>query len=340
VNRLHFKGLCHSDLSERNIVVDPSNGLTTLLDCDSLVVPGELPAEVLGTPEYMAPELHCGRVREPSVFTDRHALAVILYRWLLYKHPLIGPKHHDADPQKDEWYALGERALYIEHPTDTSNRPPGLKLGADSLSPRVRELFQKAFVDGLQMPTLRPSAEAWENALIELFDRVIPCANAACPQRFFVAQDAGPLRCPLCGTVYAAHAEVPFLRLKAPRTVGGSVVYVDEGMSPRFVAGTPDRPLHVWHTDPRVGATAGPQGLPDPRPVAFVRYDAGRRAWFLENARLDYLQIGYGPEDALQGRRVPIGARVSLVPGAPLLLGEDSVARRAYVEMRAAAGAT
>jgi DNA-binding helix-hairpin-helix protein with protein kinase domain len=212
VNRLHAKGLCHSDLSERNVVVDAQSGKMTLLDCDSLVVPGELPAEVLGTPEYMAPELHSGKIKEPSVFTDRHALAVLLYRWLLYKHPLLGPKHYDPDPEKDEWYALGERALFIENPTDTSNRPPHLLIGADTLTPRVRELFHKAFVEGLTLPTLRPSAEAWENTLVELYDRIVPCANAACAQRFFAAPDFGPLKCPLCQTVIQFPDEVGVCR--------------------------------------------------------------------------------------------------------------------------------
>ncbi len=334
VNRLHSKGLCHSDLSERNVVVDPSNGNTTLLDCDSLVVPGELPAEVLGTPEYMAPELHSGKIKEPSVFTDRHAMAVLLYRWLLYKHPLLGPKHYDADPERDEWYALGERALFIENPTDTSNRPPNLLVGADSLSPRVRELFHKAFVEGLTLPTLRPSAEAWENALIEMYDRIIPCANAACAQKFFVAPDVGPLKCPLCQTAITFPDAVPYLKLRAPRKVNAAVQYRDEDKFARYVVGWPDRTLHLWHADPQVKPTPGIQGGADQRPVAVVRFDVHKKSWSLENQRLADLQVGIGAEPDMRWERVPIGARVSLHPNAPLQLGQENIARRIYVEMR------
>jgi hypothetical protein len=50
-------------------------------------------------------------------------LAVLIYMYLLYRHPLRGGKVHDVnDPQRDENLAMGENALFIEHPTDPSNR--------------------------------------------------------------------------------------------------------------------------------------------------------------------------------------------------------------------------
>lgn len=39
VRRLHQAGLAHSDLSCNNILIDPSNGLSIVIDIDSLVVP-------------------------------------------------------------------------------------------------------------------------------------------------------------------------------------------------------------------------------------------------------------------------------------------------------------
>jgi len=58
------------------------------------------------------------------------------------------------------------------------------------------------------------------------------------------------------------------------------------------------------------------------------------KAWSLENQRLPDLQVGVGAEPEIRWERVPIGARVSLHPNAPLQLGQENVARRVYVELR------
>ncbi len=344
VGRLSTRGLCHSDLSEKNIFVDPLEGRATILDCDSLVIPNVMPAEVLGTPEYMAPELQSGKVREPSVVTDRHALAVLLYRWLLYRHPLLGPKRHSNDPQVDDNLALGERALYIENPTDTSNRPSNLQVTTNALSPRVRDLFQRAFVGGLHNSALRPTADLWEEALSEMFDRVVPCANAACEQRYFVAPDMGPLICTLCGTRINAFTQLPYLKLRGPRpSKGGAIEYVDETAGAngvaysRYIVGWPDRLINTWHVDPTVTLRVGLAGTrPDNRRLAVIRHDRARNEWFLENIAIPQLQArqGGGAPSPVGWAPVPLGQRVALRTGTQLLLGALNSARIAYVELR------
>lgn len=335
VERLSTKGLCHSDLSDKNILVDPFDGRMTILDCDSLVIPNVMAADVLGTPGYMAPELVSKVVREPSVVTDRHALAVLLYRWLLYKHPLDGPKQHSLDPDEDELLQLGAKALFIEHPTDTSNRPNKLAVTADSLTPRMRDLFHRAFVHALHDPGKRPTAGAWEEALIEMFDRILPCANPQCEQRFFVAQEAGPLRCTLCGTPVTFPQEVPFLKLRTPQQAQNTWHYVDGSHYSRFIVGWPERPLYAWHADPNAKAAPDAKGnRPDPRPQAYIRFDLGRREWLLQNAALADLQAGTGTEPRIQWKSVAPGQVVPLKHGIHLLLGQENVARRAFVEMR------
>ncbi len=59
VHQLHRHNVCHSDLSANNLLVDPAQGQAMLIDCDGLVIPGSrvLRPTVLGTMEYMAPEL-------------------------------------------------------------------------------------------------------------------------------------------------------------------------------------------------------------------------------------------------------------------------------------------
>src|SRR5947208_9685524 len=91
-NRLATMGLCYPDFSGKNIMVEPFEGRMVLIDCDSLTVPGRLSPTVEGTTSFRAPEIVTRAVLVPSVKTDRHALAVLLYRWLLFLHPLIGDK--------------------------------------------------------------------------------------------------------------------------------------------------------------------------------------------------------------------------------------------------------
>src|SRR5208337_2805711 len=125
------------------------------------VVPKVFPPDVAGTRGYIAPEV-LGTLKlplqdpkrvNPSAWTDQHALAVLIYEYLLFRHPWVGPKTYAA-PSGDEQYLLemGSKALFIEHPTDHSNRPENLKVTYDCLGPYLGDLFVKAFVKGLHSP--------------------------------------------------------------------------------------------------------------------------------------------------------------------------------------------
>lgn len=57
VRRMHAAGLAHSSLSYKNVLIDPSTGQACLIDIDGLVVPGKFPPEVVGTPDFIAPEV-------------------------------------------------------------------------------------------------------------------------------------------------------------------------------------------------------------------------------------------------------------------------------------------
>jgi serine/threonine protein kinase len=43
VRRMHAAGLCHSDLSYKNVLIDPELGHACIIDVDGLVVPGKYP---------------------------------------------------------------------------------------------------------------------------------------------------------------------------------------------------------------------------------------------------------------------------------------------------------
>jgi hypothetical protein len=194
VRRLHFAGLAHSDLSHNNVLIDPKNGDACIIDCDSLVVPGLAPPTVMGTPGYIAPEVLTGK-KLPSIETDLHALAVLMYETLLHRHPLRGPKVHSTrSSEEDEFLSLGEQALYVEHPTDPSNHlRPAPKQLASHLGPHIEAMFLRTFVTGLHAPQQRASASDWERALHKTLDLLHPTQDG---RGWLIVGNGLPLECP------------------------------------------------------------------------------------------------------------------------------------------------
>ena len=268
VNRLHANGLCHSDLSTNNLLVNPVTGDATLIDCDGLVESGSsvLLPTVLGTPDFMAPELVAGmtprpgeRPPQPSVETDRHSLAVLIYYGLLFRHPLRGNKFHSPDPDLDDRLMLGRGALFIEHPSDLSNRPKGNFLKSSILGKTMQDLFARAFVDGLHHPRKRPLAAEWEGALVRLYDQTVPCSNPRCEAKSFVFVDGGVARCPWCSTDLKGPRQIPILAFCKPDGKRALNFPVDFRL-----VGWPRRTLHTWHVElnrlPGPGVEATPAG--------------------------------------------------------------------------------
>ena len=221
VRRMHAAGLAHSDLSYKNVLVDPCTGHACIIDLDGLVVPGKFPPDVVGTPDFIAPEVvatshmprdHAQR-RLPCIATDRHALAVLIYMYLLYRHPLRGGKVHDPDPQRDEALSMGEKALFVEHKSDGHNRIRLADARASELpwadtdrvpytvtGPYLSGLFERAFDPGLHDPGQRPTAEDSKYALVRTADLLQPCSNPHCAQGWYVFDNRRAPCCPFCGT--------------------------------------------------------------------------------------------------------------------------------------------
>lgn len=210
MRRLHQAGLAHSDLSSNNVLIDPKSGSCVVIDIDSLVVPGLYNPEVAGTTGYIGPEvlatqdlpLDDPNRKLPSVLTDLHALPVMMYEYLLNRHPLLGPKHHADEAEMDDFLAMGPEALFIEHPTDHSNRPREadyMKVTIHDLGPDLEKLFLRAFVDGLHDPEKRPTALEWEKALVNTWDLLQPCPNPDCGHHWFIMHDPANPVCPFCG---------------------------------------------------------------------------------------------------------------------------------------------
>lgn len=208
IRRLHQAGLAHSDLSNNNVLIDPQTGSCVVIDIDSLVVPGLFPPEVAGTRGYIAPEVletmeyAYGDPRRitPSIYTDTHALAVLIYEYLFLRHPLVGPKIYSRESaEKDDFLAFGPMATFIENPNDTSNRPPNLNFTIKDTGPILEKLFLRAFVDGLHDPNKRPTAMEWEKGLVRTWDLLHQCKNPSCGANWFVLSDKTWPICPYCG---------------------------------------------------------------------------------------------------------------------------------------------
>ena len=312
VGRLHNAGLAHSDLSANNVLVDPGRGTSIVIDIDALVVPGVHPPKVLGTPGYMAPEVVAsdGAV-VPSISTDKHALAVLLYEYLLRRHPLRGPKTHASSVEEDERLAMGSRALFVEHPADDSNRPLGLTVPVAALGREIALLFERAFVDALHDPERRPSASEWERALTRSLDLLLPCDHDACEEKWFIWTGAADVRCPFCGTAYPR--SIPIAELYSQKRAGQ---FAPDGHEIAFWDGWR---LQTWHASGNVAPGSANGATPQGR----VAYHRGR--WLLFNEGREVWR------DLGTGRVIGNGGAVELVDQRKLRLASGSAHGRLLV---------
>lgn len=317
VRRLHAAGLAHSDLSYKNVLVDPCRGSACVIDIDGLVVPGKIPPQVAGTPDFIDPmvmmtqKLPIGDPRRvlPSIRTDQHALAVLIYMYLLYRHPLRGPKVHDVnDPQRDEELSMGEKALWVEDPKDFSNRirPKDLrtadlpwgdpaKVPYTTTGPYLSKLFERAFTTGLRDPSQRPTADDWEVALVKTVDLLQPCVNPTCEQKWYVFDNTTSPKCPFCSTAY--RGLLPVLNLYSSHKEGSYrpdnhrlMVYSNQS-------------LFAWHMFKHVFPNEKLTESMRKRLGYFVLHNG---KWWLKNESMTQLW------DATNKLQIPLGGQVEI----------------------------
>jgi serine/threonine protein kinase len=337
VKRLHAAGLAHSDLSYKNVLVDPASRSATIIDIDGLVVPGLYPPDVIGTADFIAPEVLATKhldIRDsqrklPSRTTDLHALAVMIYMYLLYRHPLKGGKINSLDTEEDDLLSMGEKALFIEHPTDLSNRPklnqvskwalPWADVNARPYTitgPYLKPLFDQAFITGLHHPNLRPNADTWEQALLKTTDLMQPCSNPSCDQKWFVFDNTTAPKCPFCGTPVKGTVPVLDLYYEFKPTVWKPehhrlMVYHNQY-------------LFQWHVNRHVVRNeklTAEQKVP----VGYFTFHNGK--WVLVNQKLTSLK------DLSEDKEIPVNTMVDITDGKKLLLSNEEGGRVVIVTM-------
>jgi serine/threonine protein kinase len=338
VARMHAAGLAHSDLSYKNVLIDPVTGNASIIDIDGLVVPGRFPPDVVGTPDFIAPEVlstmkldkRDANRKLPNMLTDRHALAVMIYMYLLYRHPLKGGNYFGTgDTTEEDNFMMGSKALFIEHPTDKANRPKANQIDAKELpwadigkvpysicGPYLKSLFDRAFIEGLHNPSKRPSAEEWKEALIKTVDLMQPCQNTSCEQKWFVFDNNSSPKCPFCKTQYKG--QLPVLDLYYAPTAGN---YRLDNHRIMVYSG---QNLYQWHANRNITPN---ERLTDEQRKPIGDFHFHNNKWILINRRMPDLM------DVQTKQNIAIGESVELSEGKQILLSKEAGGRLVNIKL-------
>lgn len=194
VAMLHAKGLCYGDVSPHNVYMSraATQDQVVLIDSDNLRYTSDPANRALFTPRYGAPEVVKGQGLGSSM-ADAHALAVTVILLLTLAHPLIGDAVEAGEPELEERALRGELP-WVDHPTDRSNGSSrGIIPRVRVLSEAMRRLAARAFGEGLQTPSRRPSAGEWAEVLERAAMACVRCR--ACGSTYFRTANV----CPWCG---------------------------------------------------------------------------------------------------------------------------------------------
>jgi serine/threonine protein kinase len=165
----HDHGILHRDIKPSNILLDNSDeqhvyladfGLATVMGEGSDITQTGC---LIGTPEYMAPELID---RPESVSSDIYALGVLLYQILTGRTPFTG-----STPVSVYWKQLGEEPQPPSHINQAISRP-------------VEQVILRALNKDPQQrfPSARAMVQAYTGALqFTTHSEITPAAQAAAP---------------------------------------------------------------------------------------------------------------------------------------------------------------
>jgi hypothetical protein len=240
----------------------------------------------------------------PSIATDRHALAVLLYQLLLQRHPLQGTRVNSSrSAEEDETLSMGARALFVEHPTDRSNPPAKpITVPYTRLGPFLAPLFEKSFVHGLHNPNKRADAAEWEGALYHTMNMLAPTVSG---RKWVVAGPGLHNKCAWSGE----HIAGPLPYARVWRDTGNGLV--DEKLTFTLFH---HLVLHQWH----LRSSVSPNEHADRAPQAYIAQHGGK--WWLVN-------LSHTPMHVIDGPRIGHNEQVELVPGLALRAGDDVPAR-------------
>ena len=187
---LHSQGLCYRDISFGNFFFNPANGEVLICDNDNVTVNQDAEGGTSGTPRFIAPEIIALK-KSPSTETDLYSMAVLLFYMFMLHHPLEGAieaniKCFDAKAMEKIY---GHDPIFIYDPHNHSNRPiPGYQDNAiifwHMYPPYLREMFTRAFTDGLRNGNARIVEKEWKDGFVKLRNSILYCHSCSA-ENFF-----------------------------------------------------------------------------------------------------------------------------------------------------------
>ena len=212
---LHQEQLSYKDISPSNVYFNVKTGDILIIDNDNITKNlGSIGMK--GTPSYMAPELVLAKRRDPTRITDLHSIATLFFQMLCVEHPLHGKKEYnisykESDEQITRELYAPENATfifkdssdldrYIEPSEESHQSAKSLWLMYPAF---IRELFERAFVQGITAPYKRPTTSEWRGAFIKLLGSLYQCPSCKMPHFYsheeFCRKSNGAPLCQRCG---------------------------------------------------------------------------------------------------------------------------------------------
>jgi DNA-binding helix-hairpin-helix protein with protein kinase domain len=119
-------------------------------------------------------------------------------------HPLVGKRELDFRvlTPDDQRILFGTEARFIFHPTDTSNEPvaghhDNALVYWPILPTFLRNLFTRAFTDGIRDPRRRVIELEWRRAMLRLRDSIVDCPRCRV-ENFYDAELTSAQHCWSC----------------------------------------------------------------------------------------------------------------------------------------------
>lgn len=117
----HFNGVIHRDLKPANVLID-DNGVPKVTDFGLAKLSGRSDltstGQVIGTPNYMAPEQAAGRTSDVNSASDIYSLGAILYEALTGRPPFQSSNPMETIKQVVEKEPVSPRHLNPAIPRD------------------------------------------------------------------------------------------------------------------------------------------------------------------------------------------------------------------------------
>lgn len=186
INSLHNAGQVCGDLNPHNICFDPATARVTMVDTDSFHIKGLSNGNIyrceIGMVEYLPVEVQ-NKIKNGfflsnaplptfTVDTDNFALAILIFKLLMNGcHPfacaiditdLTTSKTSAQAPQPMDNICNGFFPFIMGMPGITT---PKYAPSFNTLPKDIQDLFTKAFVDGHNNPSKRPTPVEWHKAL-------------------------------------------------------------------------------------------------------------------------------------------------------------------------------